>query len=139
MGRYFRDARRPDARLAGFCEGKRPDARAFCGSRRFRVGPLAYFDWEKTEYRELPVDEQVEVLTMVGDISLKDGQPEVHAHVIVGRSDGPTRGGHLKEGRICPTLEVMLTESPADLHRTFDETDDLALIDPTALKGDLET
>jgi hypothetical protein len=76
------------------------------------------------------VNEQVEVLTMTGDTALKDGDPEVHAHLIVGRSDGTTRGGHLKKARMRPTLEVMLTESPADLRHTFDETSGLALIDP---------
>ena len=44
------------------------------------------------------MSEQVEVLSLIGDVALKDGEPKVHAHVVVGRSDGSTRGGHLMDG-----------------------------------------
>ena len=73
---------------------------------------LGYFDWERKEYRPIPVKEQVEVLSMIGDVAQENGKPKVHVHVVVGRSDGTTRGGHLMEGRVRPTLEVILTESP---------------------------
>src|SRR6185312_2026029 len=56
---------------------------------------LGYFDWQLKKYQEIPVEEQVEVLSLIGDIALQDGEPRVHAHVVVGRSDGTTRGGHL--------------------------------------------
>lgn len=89
---------------------------------------LAYFDWQTKEYRKIPVDEQVEVLSLVGDISLKDGEPQVHAHVVCGRSDGTTRGGHLMEATVRPTLEVIIDEAPSHLHREFDPESGLALI-----------
>jgi predicted DNA-binding protein with PD1-like motif len=89
---------------------------------------LGYFDLDKTDYIRIPVEEQVEVLSLVGDVALKDGEPVVHAHVVVGRSDGTTRGGHLLEGRVRPTLEVMLVETPGHLQRRFDPETNLALI-----------
>ncbi len=90
---------------------------------------LGYFDWQKKDYTKIPVREQVEVLSLVGDIALDpEGKPKVHAHIVVGRSDGSTRGGHLIEGHVRPTLEVMLVESPAHLRRRSDPESGLALI-----------
>jgi uncharacterized protein len=75
------------------------------------------------------VHEQVEVLSLVGNIARdEDGEPKVHAHVVLGRSDGTTRGGHLLEGRVRPTLEVVLTETPEHLRRKTDEETGLPLI-----------
>ena len=73
--------------------------------------------------------EQVEVLSLVGDIALKDnGEPEVHAHVVVGKADGTAHGGHLLEAHVRPTLEVIVVESPIHLQRKFDPETKLALI-----------
>jgi predicted DNA-binding protein with PD1-like motif len=84
---------------------------------------------EKKDYDKIPVREQVEVLSLVGDITLTEkGEPKVHAHVVLGRSDGTTRGGHLVEARVRPTLEVMLIESPRHLRRKHDPQSGLALI-----------
>lgn len=90
---------------------------------------LGYFDRNRKAYKQIPVNEQVEVLTLNGNIAIDNSQPKVHAHVVVGRSDGSTRGGHLLEGRVWPTLEVVLTEEPEHLHRQTDPETGLALID----------
>jgi uncharacterized protein len=89
---------------------------------------VGYFDLATREYRKLPIDEQVEVLSLVGDVALKDGEPMVHAHVVVGKRDGTAWGGHLIEGHVRPSLEVMLVETPAHLHREYDAESGLALI-----------
>jgi predicted DNA-binding protein with PD1-like motif len=93
---------------------------------------LGYFDPARKDYRRIPVAEQVEVLTLVGDIAVENGDPKVHAHAVLGRSDGTTRGGHLLEAHVWPTLELVLTESPAELRRRSDPETGLALIDPAA-------
>jgi predicted DNA-binding protein with PD1-like motif len=99
----------------------------------FQAVTLAYFDWQSKEYRKIPVREQVEVLSLIGDIALKeDGRPQVHAHVVVGLSDGATRGGHLMEARVRPTLEVVLVDAPNDMRRKHDPESGLALIDLSA-------
>lgn len=89
---------------------------------------LGYFDWDAKQYTEIPVSEQVEVLSLIGDVALKDGEPTVHAHLVVGRSDGTTRGGHLMEAHVRPTLELILVESPRHLHKTVDPESGLAVI-----------
>jgi predicted DNA-binding protein with PD1-like motif len=70
----------------------------------------------------------VEVLSLIAYIALNEGEPELHAHVVLGRRDGTTRGGHLLEAHVRPTLEVVLTESPDHLKKKTDEQTGLALI-----------
>lgn len=96
----------------------------------FSSATLAYFDRDEMDYVDIPIEEQVEVLSMVGDVALADGQPEVHAHVVVGHRDGSTAGGHLQEAAVYPTLEVIVTETPEHLHKTHDRETGLTLIDP---------
>ncbi len=94
---------------------------------------LGYFDWETKEYEENRINEQVEVISLIGDIALKDGKPKVHAHVTVAKRDGTAHGGHLLKALVRPTLEVIITESPRKMQRKYDEASGLALIDPDAV------
>src|ERR1700753_657439 len=97
----------------------------------FEKATIAYFDWEKKTYQNIPVDEQVEVITLTGDIVPDDkGDASLHAHTVLGRSDGSTRGGHLIEGHVRPTLEITVTELPAHLKRHKHPELGLALIEP---------
>lgn len=100
----------------------------------FQRAIVAYFDWPSREYQHIAIDEQVEVLTLAGDITVDHGEPKVHAHVVVGKSDGTAHGGHLVEGHVRPTLEIVLTELPRHLQRRFDPLSKLALIDPAATR-----
>jgi predicted DNA-binding protein with PD1-like motif len=90
---------------------------------------LGYLDWEKKDYEQIPLPEQVEVLSLVGDVAVADGAPQVHAHVVVGKRDGTAHGGHLIEGHVRPTLEVVVHESPEHLRRKLDPRTGLWLID----------
>ncbi|MGA8270513.1 MAG: PPC domain-containing DNA-binding protein [Candidatus Sulfotelmatobacter sp.] len=104
------------------------------GSSFKAIGALSYaklgwFNWETKKYEPASVlNEQVELLSLIGDIALKDGEPQVHAHVVVGRSDGTAHGGHLLEAHVRPTCELILTESPAHLQRKIDPESGIALI-----------
>ena len=56
-------------------------------------------------------------------------RPSVHVHVVLGLSDGTTRGGHLLEGQVFPTLEVIIREAPAELRKVMKPDIGIALID----------
>lgn len=92
---------------------------------------LSYFDWETKDYRDNPVREQVEVVSLVGDIARSEGddEPKLHLHVVIGKRDGSAMGGHLREAHVRPTLEVVITETPDHLVRRHDPETGLALID----------
>jgi predicted DNA-binding protein with PD1-like motif len=91
---------------------------------------LAWLDPEKMMYREIRVDGQVEVLSMVGDIALYQGKPAVHTHMVVGLADGTARGGHVIEAHVFPTLEVMVTVDSNAMQKKLDKETGLILIDP---------
>jgi predicted DNA-binding protein with PD1-like motif len=72
---------------------------------------LGWFNWNTKKYEiAVELNEQLELLSLIGDIAEHDGQPEVHAHVVVGKSDGTAHGGHLLEAMVRPTCEVILTD-----------------------------
>lgn len=95
----------------------------------FRDAVVAWFDYDRREYKRISVREQVEVLALTGDVAEKDGKPAVHAHVVLGKSDASACGGHLVEAHVRPTLELVLTESPAHLRKTVHDPSGLPLID----------
>jgi uncharacterized protein len=114
--------------LVGFAKQRGLGASHFTAIGGFREVVLGYYDLAKREYKQIPVKEQVEALSLVGDIALEKGEPKVHAHVVVGTSEGQARGGHLIKGYVRPTLELVITESPKHLHREYDAASGLALI-----------
>src|SRR5271166_6490152 len=96
----------------------------------FRSAMLGYFDRQLRDYIKFSVSEQVEVLTLNGNITFtEDFQPKIHAHAIVGMRDGSVKGGHLFEAEVWPTLEVVITETPRHLMRKFNPEAGLALIE----------
>jgi predicted DNA-binding protein with PD1-like motif len=93
---------------------------------------LGFFESERKDYKKIHINEQVEVMSLVGNITLDEsGQPKVHAHVVVGRRDGTAHGGHLLEAHVRPTLEVILVQSPGRLRRKMNAEVGLPLIDLT--------
>jgi predicted DNA-binding protein with PD1-like motif len=116
--------------LASFAGDYRLRACQFSAIGAFERAVVAFFDWTAKEYRHIPIDEQVEVLSLAGDITLEGEAPKIHAHVVLGKSDATAHGGHLIEGHVRPTLEIILTELPRHLHRRHDPVSHLALIDP---------
>jgi predicted DNA-binding protein with PD1-like motif len=90
---------------------------------------LGWLNWETKKYDPACVlDEQVELLSLIGDIAFRDGEPQVHAHVVIGRSDGTAHGGHLLEAHVRPTCELILTENPTHLQKKLDPASGVALI-----------
>lgn len=100
----------------------------FTGIGAFDDVTLGYFDWNSKTYREIPVHGQVEVLNLTGDIAVWQGAPSIHAHVVIGDSDGAAHGGHLMDARVRPTLEIIVVEVPAHLRREIDRESRLPLL-----------
>lgn len=98
----------------------------------FEDAVLAYWNWDTREYEKNPVEEQVEVVTLVGNVAMapEGDARKVHAHCVVGKRDGTALAGHLMEAHVRPTLEVVVTEEPEHLRRRHDEETGLALLEP---------
>jgi len=119
----------PVQELLDFAKREKLASGHFTGIGAFEEVTLGYFDWSRKDYVRIPIHEQVEVLSLVGDIAVEGSAPRVHAHAVVGKRDGTAHGGHLLEARVRPTLEIILVQPPGHLRRRFDPRARLALID----------
>lgn len=111
-------------------------AARFTAIGAFSSVELGFFDFGKKDYKHIPVNEQVEVLSLMGDVALYGDESKVHAHVVIGKSDGTAMGGHLLKATVHPTLELILEESPGYLQRRMDAETGLPLIDITERNRD---
>ena len=111
--------------LTAFAASRRLSAAHFTAIGALSDATLGYFDRAK----KISIREQVEVLSLVGDIALEGSDPKVHAHIVLGKSDGTAHGGHLIVGHVWPVLEMVLTAPPAHLRRKSDPETGLALLD----------
>jgi predicted DNA-binding protein with PD1-like motif len=116
------------AELDRFAAEHSLSASHFTGLGAFSDVVLGFFSIEQRRYERIPIDEQVEVVSFVGDVTSDTDGPKVHAHVVVAKRDGTAHGGHLLCAHVRPTLEVVITESPSHLHRETDASTGLALI-----------
>ena len=117
--------------LRDFAERERLSAAQITAIGALSDVVLAYFDWPSKQYQKIPVREQVEVASLIGDVAIApDGKRALHIHLVVGRRDGTAMAGHLAEAHVRPTLEVVLTEQPAHLCKVHDPESGLELIRP---------
>lgn len=116
--------------LLAFAREQAMTAASLTAIGAFEKAVVGWFDLQAKSYRRIAVDTQSEVLSAIGDIAADDGgAASLHLHAVLGLSDGQTRGGHLLEGIVRPTLEVMIQESPAFLRRRRRAELGIALID----------
>ena len=111
-----------------FAKRHQLDASHFTGVGAFSDVTLGYFQRDRKQYKDQTFTEQFEVLSLVGDITLKGKDQQIHPHVVLGRADFTCLGGHIKEAHVWPTLEVIVTEEPGYLQRHHDPDSGLALI-----------
>lgn len=92
---------------------------------------LGFYNQESREYEFHQLDQGLEIVALVGNVSLKDGEPFVHAHVTLGDDQGRLFGGHLAPGAPVFACEVIVTEfaSETPFVRALDEPTGLPLWD----------
>lgn len=123
------------AELKRFAERENLNAASFTAIGAFRSVDIGWFDLKKQEYKKISIHEQVEVLSLIGNIAEYEGEPKIHAHLVVGKQDGTAHGGHLLAAHVRPTLEVVLVESPEHLRRRFDPRFGIALLETEKVTG----
>lgn len=95
-----------------------------------RKARLACYDQQNKTYEFFDLDEPLEILSLAGNISIRDGQPMVHAHVVLSNGAGETFGGHLAAGTVVFAGECIVEElSGQEYVRRHDETTGLPLWD----------
>jgi predicted DNA-binding protein with PD1-like motif len=115
--------------LQSFAEENKLGTSHFTAIGAFKHAIVGFFDREKMDYLKIPIKEQVEVLSLTGNITLSDEGYKIHAHAVLGKSDASAIGGHILEAHIWPTLEVIVEESPKHLLRQMDPETGLPLLE----------
>jgi predicted DNA-binding protein with PD1-like motif len=115
--------------LGKFVREQEVEAASLTAIGAFSRAVLGYFQWETKQYKKISVDEQVEVLSLLGDVAVGDQGPTLHLHAVLGKADGSVVGGQLIEAYVRPTLEVILIQPPSYLRKRKDPETGLALID----------
>jgi predicted DNA-binding protein with PD1-like motif len=103
------------------------------GGRVWGIGALedvvfGFYRSEKRDYDRSALTEELELLSLNGNITTTAKGPRTHVHVVVGRGDGTAHGGHLFEAHVGPTLEAFVVESPSEIRREMNERFGLPLI-----------
>ena len=114
--------------LQRFAEEQKIVAAELRGIGGFRSVTLAYFERATMTYEPRPLAEQVEVVSLLGNVTLAGGKPKVHAHCVIGLKDGSTMGGHLLAAEVWPTLELFVTAYSQPLERKHDPETKLPLL-----------
>jgi predicted DNA-binding protein with PD1-like motif len=102
---------------------------SFTGIGAMSRSTIAFFDIEKKQYLDRELDEQMEVLAVVGNVAIHNDEPLVHAHITLGRKDYSVLGGHLLSGVVRPTLEIILRPEANTLERAVDPKYGLPTLD----------
>jgi predicted DNA-binding protein with PD1-like motif len=118
------------AAITAFAVKEQISAASLTAIGAFERAKVGWFDLAKKSYKPIEIGSQCEGLSLLGDIAIgDDGKPSLHVHAVLGLEDGTTRGGHLLEGIVRPTLEVTVNETPARLRRRKRPDLGIALID----------
>jgi uncharacterized protein len=117
-------------KLLAFARSSQVDGATFTGIGAFSSAVLGFFDLDRKEYDRIKLDEQLELVSLIGNFAAQDGETKLHCHVVVANRKGHAFGGHLLEGYVRPTLEAVVIDTPAHLRRTTDPATGLPLLTP---------
>jgi predicted DNA-binding protein with PD1-like motif len=104
--------------ITEFADRERISGASVSAIGAFSKAKVGWFDLHARKYKPIEVNEQCEVLSLIGDVAQgDDGKASLHLHAVLGLQDGTLRGGHLLSGSVQPTLEVTITETVVNLRR----------------------
>lgn len=83
---------------------------------------VSYWNAQSQQYEQHELVEQMEVVSLTGNVTLREEQPFIHAHVGLGRQDLSMIGGHVNDLLVHPTLEVWLRPEAQPVRRALDES-----------------
>jgi predicted DNA-binding protein with PD1-like motif len=75
---------------------------------------LAFGDPKINAFKKVPITDKCELVSLVGDIQLRDGKPYVHLHAVVAFADGSTKAGHVMEAHVAPVAEIVVVATAMD-------------------------
>ncbi|HEX2030069.1 MAG TPA: PPC domain-containing DNA-binding protein [Actinomycetota bacterium] len=118
------------AGLTGFAAEQGVTAARVSGIGALSEVTFGFYERDRKDYDRMTLAEQVELLSLLGNLTVTDEGPRLHAHVVVSRTDGTALGGHLFHASVWPTLEAFVVSSPVELRRRMNDEVGLPLIEP---------
>jgi uncharacterized protein len=131
------------ASIKAFAKQQDLEGSTVAGIGAFESCSFGHFNPATKEFTRNDLTVQAEVLALNGNIAGELGQndghedddgdddgPHLHLHCVVGLNDASTRGGHLIQGIVRPTMELIIEESPVHLNRGLDRASGLVLLQP---------
>ena len=107
--------------LEGLCAAHDVTFGFIKGIGAVRNAVIGYFDQDAGRYIENRIDHPLEIVALNANVSMRDGEPFVHAHIALGDRDGRLYGGHLMEGTTIFVFEYVLTRGKGMLERKHDD------------------
>jgi predicted DNA-binding protein with PD1-like motif len=92
---------------------------------------ICYYELSAKTYSCISLVEPHEVLSLTGNVTLRENKPYIHVHGVFSDAHCHVRGGHLVEAVVAVTLEVCITPIPGTYERAHDETIGLHLLSST--------
>ena len=114
--------------ILSFAKKMNLSASQFTAIGAFSDTTVGFYDFSIKDYKKNRFNQQMEVVSLAGDISMYKNEYKVHGHIVLANEEGAAFGGHLIKGIVHPTLEIILTESPLYLKREMDEKSGIPLI-----------
>ncbi len=124
----FESGERVAASLVGWLRAERIGYATMTGLGAVSGATVSYWNAETREYEQHQLAEQMEVVSLVGNVSMKEGEPFTHIHVTLGRRDLSIIGGHLNDAVVHPNLEIWIRPEAHSVERTLDESCGLYLM-----------
>ncbi len=117
------------AAITKFANDRRIDSGTVSGIGSVHHVVLGYFDRETKQYLRRPVEPDCEIVSLAGNIAVKEGKPFAHVHVTLGTRDFQALAGHLFEGKVAATCELVIRALPGLVQRKADAATGLWLWD----------
>lgn len=114
--------------LLNFCDAEGIIGGTFTGLGACSSASLAYYNLKSKSYEQHEIVEDLEILSLTGNIGMLDGKSMLHVHGVFGRRGLSTLGGHIFKLRVSGACEIHLTTLPTPLSRSFDEATGLNLL-----------
>ena len=89
---------------------------------------LGYYQPRISDYERHDLTDQMELLSLIGNIAQRDGKPALHIHAALARQDLTVIGGHVFEAEAQPTMEIWVRPDDATVQRLYNEETHLALM-----------
>ncbi len=114
--------------LKAFCGEHRISSATFSGIGQTKTLTLSYWDSKEKQYNDTYFEEELEIVSLTGNVALYNQQLFIHSHGSFGKSDLSTVSGHITQLSVGATLELFLTDLNVTLERTLDEVTGLKLL-----------